>query len=193
MAENRKKRRRTILAEKGAQIQVISWFFIHLFIYILLTLTVILLPSVLRLTTEGIALEEQFAASQEFLLLDLRVVPVLLAMTLLGGVHLLFLTHRIFGPLVRLRGALRRWRDGNWPPAMHVRRHDFHGPLFDEFSLSASALGEDVAAARELVGRAAERAQSLATPAGAEKPGQAAQAVVEDCRLALERLDRWQR
>jgi len=193
MANSQQAKRRTIFSEPGAQAQIIVWFLLHLVVYVLLTLAVILLPSILRLTTEGFSLEDQFAASQEFLLLDFRVVPVLLAMSLVGAVHFLYLSHRIFGPLVRLRGALHRWREGAWPPAMHVRRHDYHGPLFDEFSLSVTALGEDLAAARELVRRAAERARSLAPPSGVANPGEDAQAIADECRLALERLDRWQR
>lgn len=192
MAETRSYQRRTILAEREAQIRIISWFLLHLLLYTLLALAVILLPSVLRFTVEGFTLEEKFAASQEFLLLDVRVVPVLLVMSVAGAVHFLFLTHRIFGPLVRLRAALRRWREGTWPAAMHVRRRDFHGPLFEEFSQSATALGDDVTAARELVRRAAERARALATPEGPANTPEAARAIAEECRLALERLDRWQ-
>lgn len=196
MTTVQKIRRRILLAEKGAQFRIISWFLIHLLIYTTLTIAAIMLPSVLHLAVGGFSLEEQFAAGQEFLLFDLRVVPVLLVMALVGAVHFLFITHRIFGPLVRLRGALRRWREqGIYPGAMHVRRHDFHGLLFDEFSLSATALSEDLVAARELVGHAAARAESLAQAQspGPGNPGEEAQAIAGACRRALERLDRWQR
>ena len=193
MTEPGKKQRRTILAERSAQFKVIRGFLLHALLYTVLTLVIIMLPSVLRLTVDGFTLEEQFAASREFLLFDVRVVPVLLVMLVMGSVHFLFLTHRIFGPLVRLRGTQRRWREGAWPRAMKVRRSDFHAALFDEFSQSTTALGADVAAARELVRQAAVQARSLAAPGGAQESGQIALAIAEDCRLALERLDRWQR
>lgn len=185
--------RRRFLAERGSQLQVILWFLLHLLIYTVLTLGIIMLPSALRLVTDGFTLEEQYAASQDFLFLDLRVVPILLTVPLLGVVHFVFITHRIFGPLVRLKRVLRQWREqGAWPATMRVRRGDFHAVLFDEFSQSAAALGADVAAARELVRRAADRARALATPAGSADIDAGARAVAEECRLALERLDRWQ-
>lgn len=193
MADTQRRQRRTILAEREAQIRIVLWFLLHLLVYTTLTLALILLPSLLRLTTEGFSLEEQFAASRDFLFIDTRIVPIMLAMSLLGVVHFLFLTHRMFGPLVRLRGALRRWREqGVLPAPMHVRRHDFHGQLFEEFSHSTTALGEDLSAARELVRLAAGQARLLAPPPGPGEPATGAQAVAEQCRLALERLDRWQ-
>lgn len=194
MAGETHTKRRLILAEKSTQIHVVLLFLLHLVIYTVLTVAVILLPSALRLVTDGFTLEEQYAASREFLFIDARVVPILMLMPLIGAVHFLFITHRSFGPLVRLKRVLREWRErGAWPPALHVRRHDFNGPLFDEFSRSAAALGEDVAATREHLRRAGERARALAAAPGSGNPGAGAQAIAEECRLALERLDRWQR
>ena len=150
-----------------------------------------LLPTILRQVRGGAAAGE-LAVRREFVFLDgplLAAVAALLAAVVLNSFTL---THRIFGPLVRLRRVLRRWREeGSWPPALHVRRRDFHAELFEELDTAVAAVGGDVAEASERVRRAGELARGVAARLGPGEEGERLRAIAEECRLALVRLERW--
>ena len=184
-------KRRKFVIERGAQTRVALWVFSHLAACLALAIFLVLLPTLLRLARGGSPAGE-LAASREFVFLEGPLAAALAAMLALVVVNSFALTNRIFGPLVRLKRVLRRWREeGVWPATLHVRRGDFHAGLFEEIDAAATRVGGDLAAASERVRRAGERARSIAAGLGPGAAAEEVRAVAEDCRQALERLERW--
>lgn len=183
--------RHRFIVDRRSQVRLVLLVVLYQLIATLVTLAVILLPSVLRFTSSDLPLQAQYEASREFLFLDSRVVPVVVVLLLAMAAHFVFVTHKVFGPIARLKNVLVRWRDqGGWPPKLTVRRGDFSRELFEEFNGAASRLGDDLAQARDGLLGIAERADELARRAG---PGEAEEAkrVAESCRAVLGRLERW--
>jgi len=147
----------------------------------------------LRFARGGNALGRQLAASREFVFLDAPLAAALVAMLVAVVVSSYALTNRIFGPLVRLKRVLRRWRDeGAWPPGLHVRQRDFHAELFEEVGAAVAAVGADVAAARERMRRVEDQARRIGARLGPGEDGDGVRAIAEECRQALARLEHWQ-
>jgi len=184
-------KRRKFVIERGAQARVALWVFLHLAACLAIVLLLVLLPTLLRFVRGG-GLERELAASREFVFLDGPLAAAIAAMLVAVVVNSFALTNRIFGPLVRLKRVLRRWREeGAWPTALHVRRRDFHAELFEEVGAAVAAVGGDVAAAHERVHRAGERARSIGARLGPGEDGDGVRAIAEECRQALELLERW--
>lgn len=185
-------KRRKFVIERGAQSRVALWVVLHLGVCLALTLLLVLLPTLLRFFRGGGELPRALEASREFVFLDGPLAAALAAMLVAVVVNSFTLTHRIFGPLVRLKRVLRRWREeGTWPAAFHVRRRDFHAELFEEVGAAVAAVSGDVAAAREKVRRAGDRARSIGARLGPGEDGDGVRAIAEECRQALDRLERW--
>jgi methyl-accepting chemotaxis protein len=182
-------KRRKILVEKRSQIYLSLMVTLYLVVFTIVMLAVILIPSIIRFTRSSLPIEEQFAASREFLLLDHRVVPVFIVSMLLLAVHFLFISNRIFGPLYRLRMVLSAWRSGKWPQPFHGRTRDFHGEFFSAFNKTVEQLKADMGYSREKL-RAALRGIEE-TPPGAALPARLKEAE-ENCREALKRLDQYE-
>ena len=166
------------LIEYRSQFHLSLSLVLYLLLYTVLLLVVILVPSVLKFTSSSLSLERQLEASREFLFIDRRVVPALLAVVIVIGVHFLFITHRIFGPLKRLGTMFRAMQDGAWPPPFVHRRKDFHGALFTSYNEALEKVGGDLRKAKELV--AASHARLGAAGGGAE-----VKEAEEECRQAL--------
>jgi len=185
--------RRVIIVERGTQLMLVLRVVLYLVVMTVIALGIMLYPSASRLTVGAGSLEDLSAASREFLFLDLKVVPVFLAVMVAVAVHFLFVTNRIFGPLWRLTREMRRWREERvWPPAMRLRRRDFHGGLFAEFNGATEVLGQDLAAVREQLRGITAEARSLARQVDAGPTAEGLKLIDEQCRSALERVERWQ-
>ena len=184
-------KRRKFVIERGAQRRVAFWIVLHVSACLALTLLLVLVPTLLRFVRGG-ALEREIAASREFVFLDGPLAAAIVAMLFAVAVNSFALTNRIFGPLVRLKRVLRRWREqGAWPQGLHVRRHDFHAELFEEVGAAVEAVRGDVAKAREQVLRAGERARIIGARLGPGDDGEGVRAIAGECRQALELLERW--
>jgi len=135
--------------------------------------------------------EGLLAAARPAVWSDFGPVAIALLLVCAAGAHFVTFTHRVFGPLVRLRKSLHRWREDHvWPPMLYVRRRDFHQRLFEAFNQASGELALDVSGVREGLRSIADRLRLL--PASAD-PRLAAEVrrAEQDCRHLLERLDRW--
>lgn len=177
-------RRKNPLIEHRSQLYLSLSLILYLFIYTLILLVIILLPSVMKFTSSSLSLEGQLEASREFLFIHRRVVPALLGLIAVIGVHFLFITHRIFGPLKRLGTMFRSLHDGSWPSPFVRRRGDFHRALFTSYNEALESVGGDLKRARELV--AASHAK-LSAAGGGEELKEAE----EECREALDILSKY--
>jgi len=178
--------------ERRAQVRVALWVLLHLAACLALTVLLVLLPLLLKLASSGAARSGELAAGREYVFLEAPLAAAVAAMLFVVVVNSFALTNRVFGPLVRLKRVLRRWREeGKWPAALSVRRADFHAELFEEVAGAAAAIRGDVAAARERVRSAGESARSVGDRLGPGEDGEAVRAVAEECSEALKRLERW--
>ncbi len=188
-----KRKRTRILVEKRSQLYLSLLLVLYFLVYTLVLLTIMLAPSIITFSRGTLPLEQRFAASREFLLLDQRVVPAVLLVMLLLAVHFIFISNRIFGPLHRLRTILANWREGSWPQPLHVRPKDFHQELFDEVNGLADRFGGVLFPLRDHLTRALEAARNAAGGGQTAGATERLKTVEEECRLALEQLDHFTR
>jgi methyl-accepting chemotaxis protein len=170
--------------EHGSQLYLSLLLLLYLLVYTLVLLVIMLAPSVVKFTSSSLSLERQLDAAREFLFIDQRVVPALLAVIVAIAVHFLLLTRQIFGPLKRLGGMFRTMEGGSWPPPFVRRRRDFHAGLFTSFNAALESVGDDLRRARELV--ASSRAKLSAAAGGTEL-----REAEEECRKAIDLLSRY--
>jgi hypothetical protein len=182
--EKNYRRKRGPLVEARSQLYLSALLLIALAMYTLVLLTVILLPSVLRFTIQSVPLEQQFEASREFLFINQRVVPAVVAVGLLMSVHFLFLSRRIFGPLKRLKRILHAWSEKEWPLPFRPRKKDFHDELFDSFTRASTTVGNDFRRVEELLSVSLETMGEEST-----RSDSVLAKTRENCRQALDILE----
>ena len=183
-------RKRNPFVEKPAQSYLSFLLLLYFMIYTCIMLIAILLPSSIKFNISSVPIAQQFEAGREFLFLDQRVVPVVLSVILVMSIHFLFLTHRIFGPLKRLRRLLAGWAEGEWPPHFSYRKRDFHDQPLDTFNHSFEKVRKDLLAAKTQVSRAAETAAAAAGKNDTEARA-ALVSAEEDCRRAIKVLEKY--
>ena len=165
------KRKLSPLVDHRTQLYISLQLVLYLVVYTVILLVIILIPSAVKFMNHSLPLEEQLEASREFLFLDARVVPVVLVLALLMGLHFLFITRRIFGPLKRLSRTLRAWEAGIPPGPFEGRKKDFHAGLFEAFNAVVETVGSDVEKSCRLITAAAEKEGEPAGDAAAGEGG----------------------
>ena len=88
------KRIKNPLVEKRAQLLLSLKLIQYLLLYTIFLIVIISFPSILRFTVEEYPVQEQLAASREFIFLHQRVVPAILLVMLIESFHFLYITHR---------------------------------------------------------------------------------------------------
>jgi methyl-accepting chemotaxis protein len=91
---------------------------------ILLTAVGTLAPLIYNMVF-GIGLKVQYEAAQAFLAVTKVLMPALLCLLILYAVHLLYVTHRIVGPLMNFTQTFLRLAAGDFTRKVRLRRHDF--------------------------------------------------------------------
>ena len=185
------KRKRNPLVEKEAQIRLSLTLVSYIAVYTILLLVFIFLPSILTIGEAGGTAMTRFEAGQEFLFLDQRVVPYLMVVMATLGIHFLFLTHRIFGPMVRFRGVLLAWPDGPWPRIFIKRDKDYHGEVFKAFNSSITKVAEDLQGSRDLMRLALEEIRQADGASPEPAPAEALKRAEEKCRAAMDSLNKY--
>ncbi len=185
-------RSRIPLADKRSQIYLSLTLILYLVIYTIGLLAVLVIPSAIRFTRQDLPIEEQFMASREFLFLDERVVPAIIIIMLIMSVHFLFISHRIFGPLARLRRILSEWAgEGTWPGPFRKRPKDFHGELFESFNSAAHEVGDNLRGARELTGEGLDILERIPGEGLPDKTSSDLEETRSMLRKALEKISRY--
>ena len=185
------KRSRIPLADKGPQLQLSATIVLYLVIYTILLVAFISLPSILTFTQHDLPIEEQLKASRDFLAFDRQVIPAILVVMGAVFIHFIFITHRIFGPIVRLKQVLRAWGKGSWPSASRSRDRDYHQDLFQVLKDTADEIGGDLSSVRQLLD---ESLSEMEKSAGGDLPGESVaslKAAEDTCRKALAVLGKY--
>lgn len=89
-------------------------------------------PLTKRLDEGGLVGGEQVATARLFLELHQSFWPALFVILVIAAAHSVFVSHRLVGPLVRIRHVLRALRDGERPDKVAFRTKDY---LTEEASL----------------------------------------------------------
>lgn len=84
---------------------------------------ILFLPSILTLYLDY-PLDEKAEAARTFLILHGTVWPTTVAVILIFGILSIFLTHKIAGPVYRLKQALAELLGGNLDSRIHLRKWD---------------------------------------------------------------------
>lgn len=113
-----------MLIDRGLQIKVILTGMIYMFLVLIVTLFVILFPTVSEMHTSH-DLNVQYRAAQTFLILGQKLMPATVALFTFFFIHLIIITHRICGPLVNFRNTFNRIASGDLTRKVFLRRGDY--------------------------------------------------------------------
>jgi methyl-accepting chemotaxis protein len=106
------------------QFRIVAYGLIYMLVAILLTAVGTLAPLIYNMVF-GIGLKVQYEAAQAFLAVTKVLMPALLCLLILYAVHLLYVTHRIVGPLMNFTQTFLRLAAGDFTRKVRLRRHDF--------------------------------------------------------------------
>jgi hypothetical protein len=185
------KRSKIPLADRGPQLQLSATIVLYLLIYTILLVAFIALPSILTFTQQDLPIEAQLQASRDFLAFDRQVVPAILVVMGAIFIHFIFITHRIFGPIVRLKQVLRAWGGGTWPTASRSRDRDYHQELFQVLKDVADKIGGDLNSVRQLLDESLAEMARSADGGISEESVASLNAAEEKCRKALAVLGKY--
>lgn len=104
---------------------------------------ILFLPSILTLMLDS-PLEEKTAAARTFLVLHGTVWPTVITVILIFSVLSIFLTHKIAGPVYRLKHALTELLGGNLDTRIHLRKWDDLQELAEQINLLSDDLSNYV-------------------------------------------------
>jgi methyl-accepting chemotaxis protein len=140
-------------------------------------------PLALRLYDTAITAVERAAAATQLLALHARFWPAFTVVAATFIAHQLIVSHRIAGPLYRIRQVLRSLARGELPPEVRLRKRDMLTEEADELNALISAWRV----------RAQRASESLARVRGAARQlelaqGEGASAATAELTAALERL-----
>lgn len=148
------------------QFRMVAYGLIYMLVAILLTAVGTLAPLIYNMIF-GIDLKEQYETAQVFLDVTKGLVPALLCLLVLYAVHLLYVTHRIVGPLMNFTQTFLSLADGDFTRKVRLRPNDYlqreseHiNTMIDQLSGLLSRLRTDhrelVAALENLIAKARE-------------------------------------
>jgi len=121
-------RRRKYLIS-GLQVRLLLLLGIYGLVFVLLVGGVVFLPVILDMADSELSASQHAKAGEIFLALDLRLWPAVLLTLLAIGWHSVLVTHRIVGPLYRLRQVMGAAAGGDHAIVARIRKKDL---LHDE-------------------------------------------------------------
>ncbi len=159
---NKSSRRRKIyLIDKPNQIKFASLVIGYLILYVLLMVIIIFLPASLTLLSKDALTVEKYEASKEFFSLDARIWPALIIIALVIGIHSIFITHKVFGPLYRLRKSLQQMQEGDLSFEAKIRNKDYLIEYIDELNTVLKVFRERIDDIKGQNGKIIDKTASL--------------------------------
>ena len=125
------RRRRRYLIDRF-QGRIILMQITYLVVFLFVQALLVFGPLTRKLEEGGMVGREQLATATLFLEIHKTFWPVLIVLLLVAAVHSTIVSHRLVGPLVRVRHVLRALRDGERPKRVKFRDKDY---LTEEASL----------------------------------------------------------
>ena len=150
-------RRRHYLVDKEAQGKYFLWVVFYLILYTLILSTIIYLPANLSLTDErGLY---AYSLIQEYL--NFRVLPTIFIFLILVGIHVILVTHRFFGPIIRFKSITANIAKGNLTERVRLRKNDHLLEYSEKFNEMITILDERVGEIKKKEGVLSERLTRL--------------------------------
>ena len=133
-------KRRIYYIEKKFQTKYILLTIFLLLTYTFAFIIIIFSPYILTLSLDFYSLSEKAEAARTLLLLHSKVWPGIGGIILLFGALSIFITHKIAGPLYRLKKALSLITEGNLDAKVKLRKGDDLKDLAEHFNMLAEEL-----------------------------------------------------
>ncbi|MFH0925920.1 MAG: hypothetical protein V1872_09895 [bacterium] len=134
MANSKFARRKIYLIDKTHQIRFMLLIVCYLIIYGGLFAFTIFFPSIKIILSGTASLASRFAASKELLFLDTVFWPAIALLVVVIGVHSIIITHKIFGPLYKIKKTLHNMAAGNFTSNTKLRKHDYLKDFAEELN-----------------------------------------------------------
>ena len=133
-------KRRIYYIEKKFQTKYILLTIFLLLTYTFAFIIIIFSPYILTLSLDFYSLSEKAEAARTLLLLHSKVWPGIGGIILLFGALSIFITHKIAGPLYRLKKSLAMIVEGNLDVKVKLRKGDDLKDLAEHFNMLAEEL-----------------------------------------------------
>ena len=133
-------KRRIYYIEKKFQTKYILLTIFLLLTYTFAFIIIIFSPFILTLSLDFYSLSEKAEAARTLLLLHSKVWPGIGGIILLFGALSIFITHKIAGPLYRLKKSLAMIVEGNLDVKVKLRKGDDLKDLAEHFNMLAEEL-----------------------------------------------------
>lgn len=163
MASSQQYRRNIFLINRPFQMRfsfyVCSWLFALSFVYPIIIYNLFnYLARYLQLDPNGPGLAAIQGTRKEVLLLLVVFQVIFLIITFMISV---FLSHRIAGPLYKLKSFFRQNGDGKLSPEIHFREHDHFKDVADEYNQMLSRLSAELRGVREMISATANEIDGM--------------------------------
>jgi methyl-accepting chemotaxis protein len=133
-------KRRTYYIEKKFQTKYILLTIFLLLTYTFAFIIIIFSPYILTLYFDFYSLSEKAEAARTLLLLHAKVWPGIAGIILLFGALSIFITHKIAGPLYRLKKTISEITKGNLDVKVRLRKRDDLKDLAEHVNMLADEL-----------------------------------------------------
>ena len=124
MTEQKKYKRRQYLVDKGIQLRFVSIVLLYLLIFFFITLLIIYFAGWEQLI---IKLSNVYPQAMLVAILNnvyLRLYAGILLILPIAVISAILVSHKIAGPLVRIKWALRQLAEGNFNISLNLRKND---------------------------------------------------------------------
>ncbi len=117
------KRKRVFVHNLQKHLLVVN--LIYFFTLLLIFVTVLFVPIIIEMESASLSPEKAQEAANQFLILHTRAWPAIATIFILMIAHSFIVSHRIAGPLFRLRSILKMIQEGDLSTQVTIRRHDY--------------------------------------------------------------------
>jgi methyl-accepting chemotaxis protein len=148
------------------QVRIVGVAVLHFLLVILIFSVALFAPSIMVLKTGAISLPHVQNAAHEFLILNTRVWAPLIGAFMLLVLHNLLVTHRIAGPLFRLRRYLEAVGGGDLSAPIRFRKGDYLQKEAEVASRMVASLRTRISAVEDRLDRLNEAWMDVRTSLG---------------------------
>ncbi|MDD5711437.1 MAG: methyl-accepting chemotaxis protein [Smithellaceae bacterium] len=162
------------LIDWNHQLLIISYCLTYMVIAVIVTVSICLAPLVYDMIAVK-DLDAQYTAAQNLLFILNRLLPGIVGLFLLFALHMIVVTHRVFGPLINFTKTFKALARGDFTRRVNVRDKDYlkrEGTQINEMMDGLSGKIRDISVRQQDLAGALERlASCLDDPAQREKTG----------------------
>lgn len=169
------------------QYRLLANTLVYIAAVVLVFVGVLFAPLMVALNSDTLSSPVVQSAAHQFITLHTRLWPAVIVLAALLVIHTIIFSHRIAGPLERIRGELKKIGDGNLTVHVRVRKHDYLHEQVASVNAMVEALREKIRGIEESQEQAnaamAKLQRALVRGAGDEMTGE-----LEELGVVLERL-----